>query len=97
MTHRDEDIAYSRCSCGRRMTQGTYTCDYCRKAGGGRMRLVAKARFKPSRNMKGRDRAGHELCSDCPKLEECRSCAVDGRLLACEAADERDVMGTRVQ
>jgi hypothetical protein len=96
MTHRDEDIAYTRCSCGRRMLPGTYICIYCLRAGGGRMRIVAKARFKPDRNMVGKDRAGHELCSNCPKLAECRDCARDGRLLACEAADTRDAMGLRL-
>ena len=29
--HRDSDIAYAKCSCGRRMTQGRYLCDYCEK------------------------------------------------------------------
>ena len=31
MTHRDQDIAYARCTCGRRMEQGCYLCSYCEK------------------------------------------------------------------
>ena len=93
MTHRDSDIAYARCPCGKRMTPGDYLCPSCRQATA-RMKIVAKARFRPPRE--GSVNTTHHLCDRCPKLEECRECARDGRVLACEAADERDVAGVRI-
>jgi hypothetical protein len=56
------------------------------------MRIVAGPRFKPPRE--GSREYG--ICDRCPMLEECRECARDGRVLACEAADDRDAMGVRL-
>jgi hypothetical protein len=60
------------------------------------MRIVAKPRFRLPVNRRhiGRDK---NLCVTCPMLEECRECARDGRVLACEHADERDGLGVRLQ
>ena len=60
------------------------------------MRLVAGPRFLMPPRLRGGTRALN-LCSRCPMLEECKECVADGRLLACEAADERDAMGVRLQ
>jgi len=60
------------------------------------MTIVAKARFSIPPKMKTSTTIG-ELCSRCPMLPECKECALDGRVLACEAADERDAKGLRLQ
>lgn len=61
-----------------------------------RMRIVAKPRFKIPMSQRQRWGRG-DFCSRCPMLQECRDCAVTGRVLACESADELDVAGSRVR
>jgi hypothetical protein len=56
------------------------------------MKIVAKARFKPPRE----GSTSYSICDRCPMLEECRECARDGRVLACEHADTRNAMGVRL-
>lgn len=95
MDARHEGIAWGHCSCGRRIEPGQYVCKSCAQSAD-RMRIVAKARFRLPKKWARMGREGN-LCSLCPKLEECRDCAKDGRVLACEKADERDGMGVRLQ
>jgi hypothetical protein len=89
-----DDIAYARCSCGNKMKAGSYLCDACLVRTTTRrepMRIIAKARFK---RLPGN--TNMQTCGPCPMLEECKSCAGDGRVLACERADMLDAMGSRL-
>ncbi len=96
--HEGNDIAFARCSCWNRMDAGAYVCKSCAlKIQGGRQpfKLVAKPRFRLPMNRRHASALG-DLCARCPKLEECRECALSGRVLACEWPSEQDALRVAV-